>query len=347
MKWTLSEIAREVQGQIVGDGNLEIQGIASIEDAAKGEITFVASQKYVKEFSKSKASAFIIPEDLEAPANKSLIRTKNPYFTFLQTILLFHPPKPLMDKGIHPTAIIGEGTELGEDLAIGPYVVIGSKCRIGDGTVLMPGVVIDNNVTIGESCTIHANVSLIRGVSIGNRVVIHNGCVIGSDGFGFTPEGGKFHKIPQVGTVIIEDDVEIGANTTIDRATLKETRIKKGAKLDNLIMVGHNCMVGENTIMAGQAGLSGSTIIGNNVLIGGQVGFAGHTTVGDNAIVGAQSGITKDIPEGIMFSGSPGRPHVQELRMEAALVQLPNFMKEMKDLKKRVEKLEQERGEKC
>ena len=336
----LSEIASLIHGEVIGNGNVEIRDVAKIEDAQQGHITFLASLKYAKYLKDSKASAIITPRDFEAAGDIPIVRTENPYYAFMQTIALFHPPAPLIEKGIHPSAVIGERTELGKDLSIGPHVFIGRECRIGDGTVLMPSVVIGDGVHIGDGCVIHANVSLREKVVIGNRVVIHNGAVIGSDGFGFAPEAGIYHKIPQIGTVVIEDDVEIGANTTIDRATMGETIIKKGAKLDNLIQVGHNCTIGENTVIAGQAGLSGSTHIGKGVRVGGQVGFAGHLDVGDGAAVGAQSGVNKSIPPGLYVFGYPARPHMEEFRIQAVIKKLPQLQKELMDLKKKIRKSE-------
>ena len=343
----LAEIAARVGGEVIGNGEVEIAGVAKIEEAKKGEITFLANRKYAKFLKHTGASAVIVPEGINEAGGKPLLRARNPYFTFLKTVVLFYPPQPLLEKGIHKTAIIGEGTELGEDVSIGPYVVVGKECKIGDRTILMPGVVVGDNVTIGNDCVFHANVCLREKIVIGNRVVLHNGVVVGSDGFGFAPEGGKYYKIPQVGTVVIEDDVEIGANSTIDRATLGETRIKKGAKLDNLIQVGHNCTIGENTVIAAQTGLSGSTKIGNGVRVGGQVGFAGHMEIGDGAAVGAQAGVTKSVPPGVMVSGYPARPHREELRIEAIIQQLPQLFKEIKNLGKRLYKLEKQMREEC
>jgi UDP-3-O-[3-hydroxymyristoyl] glucosamine N-acyltransferase len=340
MRMKLSEIARNVGGEIIGNGEAEITGVAKIEEARQGEITFLANPKYAKFLETSNASAVIVPMDITDAGGKFLIRTKNPYYAFLQIVSLFHPSKPLIEKGIHKTAIIGEETDLGNDLSIGPYVVIGRRCRIGDGTVFLPGVVVGDDVIVGEGCTLHARVCLRERVVIGNRVIFHNGAVVGSDGFGFAPEEGRYYKIPQIGTVVIEDDVEIGANTTIDRATLGETRIKRGAKLDNLIQVGHNCTVGEDTVIAAQTGLSGSTHIGKGVRVGGQVGFAGHLNVGDAAAIGAQSGVSKSIPAGTTVFGYPARPHAEEFRIMVAQRRLPQVLKEMKELKERIQRLE-------
>ncbi len=337
----LSDIAAEFGGRVVGDDGVEISGVAKIEEAQEGEITFLANPKYTKFLNETKASAVIVPLDVTEAGDTPLIQAENPYFAFLKTVVLFHPPQPLIAKGIHPTAVIGEETEIGQDVSAGPYVVIGRRCRVGSGTVLMPGVVVGDDVRIGSDCVLHARVSIREKVILGNRVVIHDGTVVGSDGFGFAPEGGKYHKIPQVGTVVIEDDVEIGASTTIDRATLGETRIKRGAKLDNLIQVAHNCSIGEDTVIAAQAGLSGSTHIGSHVKIGGQVGFAGHLSVGDGAMVGAQSGIHKSVPSGQMVFGYPAKPHSEEFRIQAALRRLPQLLKEVKDLKQRIQGMEE------
>jgi UDP-3-O-[3-hydroxymyristoyl] glucosamine N-acyltransferase len=321
--------------------------VAKIEEAKTGDITFVANPKYVRFLSETKASAVIIPMDIAEPIDKPVIRSQNPYLAFMKVVSIFYPPKPLIETGIHPTAVVGEGTELGNELSIGAYVVIGRHCRIGDRTVIMPGAVLGDAVTVGTDSVVHANVCIREGVVIGNRVILHNGTVVGADGFGFAPEKGKYHKVPQVGTVVIEDDVEIGANTTIDRATLGETRIRQGAKLDNLIQIAHNCTIGENTVIAAQAGLSGSTHVGNGVRIGGQVGVAGHLDIGDFATLGAQAGVSRSVPSGTMVSGYPARPHREELRIEAVLHRLPELLKDIKALKERIEKMEQERKKEC
>ena len=340
MVMKLGEIAARLGGKVVGNEGIEIRGVAKIEEAREGEITFVANPKYAKFLNETKAAAVIVPMDMTGSGDIPLILTKNPYYAFLQTVSLFYPSEPLIEKGIHSTAIIGEKTQLDDDLSIGPHVVVGKRCRIGSRTVLMPCVVLGDDVVIGEDCVLHANVSIREKVVLGNRVTIHNGSVVGSDGFGFAPEEGKYYKIPQVGTVVIEDDVEIGANSTIDRATLGETRIKRGAKLDNLIQVGHNCTIGEDTVIAGQAGLSGSTHVGRNVRVGGQVGFAGHLHVGDNVTIGAQSGVSKSIPPGIMVFGYPAKPHMEEFRIQGAQKRLPQLIKEVKQLKERIRELE-------
>jgi UDP-3-O-[3-hydroxymyristoyl] glucosamine N-acyltransferase len=233
-------------------------------------------------------------------------------------------------------------------VSIGAYVVIGKDCIVGDRCTILPGVVLYEGVRVGSDCTLHANVSLRQGVQLGDRVILHNGVVLGSDGFGFTPDStGHYHKIPQVGIVLVEGDVEIGANTTIDRASLGETRIKKGVKLDNLIQIGHNCSIGENTVISAQTGMSGSTHIGKQVRVGGQAGFGGHLHIGDGAAIGAQAGVSKDVPEKIMVSGYPARPHQEELRMEAAARKMPQLLKDFKSLQRKIQELEEKLDKLC
>lgn len=346
MKKKLSEICDLIDGQLFGDGGVLISDVAKIEQAGEGQITFVSNPRYHQFIHDCNASAAIVSRDFNEKTDMAIIKVDDPYYAFLTVIQLFHPVQPFQDEGIHPTAII-ETSEIGKNVSIGSYVVVGKGCQIGDRTILMPGVVIGQNTTIGEDCLLHANVCVRENITIGNRVIVHCGTVIGSDGFGFAPVEGVYHKIPQIGTVVIEDDVELGANVTIDRATMGETRICKGAKLDNLIQVAHNCTIGENTVIAAQTGLSGSTHIGKGVRVGGQVGFAGHMTIGDGSAIGAQSGISKSMPPGIMVSGSPAQPHREEMRLEAARRKLPKLLKEIKDLKNRIEDLERKKGKEC
>jgi UDP-3-O-[3-hydroxymyristoyl] glucosamine N-acyltransferase len=343
----LGDIAEITGGVLAGDPSIFITGVAKIEEARPGEITFLANHKYAKHLGETRASALIVPDDMPGNFDKPVIRSKNPYLAFMKAVVVFHPPKPLIEKGIHSTAVIGENTELGTELSIGAYAVIGRRCRIGHRTIVMPGVILGDGAMVGDDCVLHANVCLREGVVLGNRVILHNGTVVGSDGFGFALDGGKYHKIPQVGTVVIEDDVEIGSNTSIDRATLGETRIKRGTKMDNLIQIAHNCSVGEDTVIAAQVGIAGSTVIGNNCRIGGQAGFAGHIKVGDNTTVGGGSGVLRPVSGNTMVSGFPARPHRDELHVQAAMHKLPELLKELKQLKERIQKLEQELKKEC
>ena len=347
MALTLSEIARIAGGELVGDGAIQIRGVARIEEAGEGDLSFLVNARYARYLNESRVAALIVPHKLSLDLPIPLIRAENPYFAFLKVVSVFYPPKPLIEKGIHPTAVIPKSALIGKNVSIGAYVVIGEDCQIGDGSVILPGAVLGNRVVVGRDCLLHANVSIREDVHMGDRVILHNGVVLGSDGFGFTFEDGRYVKIPQVGTLVVQDDVEIGANTAIDRAMLGETRICKGAKLDNLVQIGHNCTVGEHTVISGQTGLSGSTHIGRYVRIGGQAGFAGHLKVGDKAAIGAQAGVSKDVPESTMVSGYPAKPHREELHIEAAVSRLPELLRAFKELQNRVRDLEEKLRKLC
>ncbi|MDZ7330436.1 MAG: UDP-3-O-(3-hydroxymyristoyl)glucosamine N-acyltransferase [candidate division KSB1 bacterium] len=338
MELSLAEIASLVQGELEGDGSIIIRGVAKIETASPGEITFLSNPKYAKYVETTQAAAILVSHDFPA-TDRPVIRTKNPYFAFLKVLQVFHPPLVTVAEGVHPTAIVDATAQLGKNVRIGPRVVIDRDCKIGDEVVIHPGVVLGPEVEIGHHTLIYANVTVRERVKIGSNVIIHSGTVIGSDGFGFAREGQQYFKIPQVGTVIIEDDVEIGANCAIDRATLGATVIHRGAKLDNLIQVAHNVEIGENTVIAAQTGISGSTKIGKNVMIGGQVGFVGHIEIGDNTVIGAQSGVSKSLPQNSTYFGYPARPMMQAKREEAALRRLPDLLKRVSELEARLESL--------
>ena len=338
MAITIAQIAELLGGSVDGDGSAEITGLAKIEEATSGQLSFIANPKYTKFIETTHATAILV--DLDFPqSDKTLIRIQNPYFAFLKMAEHFYVQEPQVNIGIHHTAVIGKDSEIGEKCAVGAHVVIGKKCKIGRDTVIYPGVVIGDAVEVGEKSIIYANVSIREKCRIGNKVIIHPGAVIGSDGFGFAFENGVYHKLPQMGNVVIEDDVEIGANTTIDRATLGETRIKQGAKIDNLVQIAHNVQVGENTVIAAQTGLSGSAKVGKNVKIGGQAGFVGHIEIGDNALIGAQSGVTKSVPDNAFISGYPARPHMKAKREEASLAKLPDLLKKIRLLESKLEKV--------
>lgn len=338
MELSLAEIAKLVQGDLEGNGAITIHGVAKIEEATKGEIAFISNPKYVKYIESTKASAVLVSQDFPG-TERPIIRTQNPYLSFLKILRIFHPSKEMLAKGIHSSAIIDGSTKIGANIRIGAGVVIEKYCSIGDNVTIYPNVVIGQEVEIGNNTLIYANVSLREQVRIGNDVIIHSGTVVGSDGFGFAREGQQYHKIPQVGTVIIEDDVEIGANCAIDRATLGATIIRKGVKLDNLIQVAHNVEIGENTVIAAQTGISGSTRIGKNVMIGGQVGFVGHIELGDNTTIGAQSGVSKSLPPNSVYFGYPAKPIMQAKREEAALRKLPELLKRIAALEAKLDDL--------
>jgi len=340
--YTLSEIALRTGAELRGSGSITITGVAPIESASEGEITFLGNRRYRRFLSTTRASAVIVPPDLSGEVKGAALISHNPYLCLSRVIKLFHPRPEGLPTGIHPTALIGEGTHLGEDVAIGPYVVIGNGCSVGDRTVICAGSVIGDRVSVGSDTIIYPNVTVGPRTVIGSRVILHPGAVLGADGFGFTFEGGVHHKIPQVGHVVVEDDVEIGANSAVDRATLGVTRIGRGTKIDNLVQVGHNVTIGENTVISGQAGISGSTRIGSGVWIGGQAGFIGHIEVGDGAMVGAQAGVTKSISPKSVVSGYPARPHAISKRIEAAQAKLPELLKKIREQEKRIESLERE-----
>lgn len=335
MAYRLAEIAAWVDAVIDGDETLEITGLAKIEEAGAGQLSFIANPRYEKYIHETGASAVLVAGDFPA-CDKTLLRCADPYYAFLQVVERLYGGPPALPAGLHPSAVLGEGCEIGPGCAIGPLVVLGRNCRLGPRVQLHPGVVLGDGVEVGEDSVLYANVAVRERCRIGARAIVHCGAVIGSDGFGFAFKEGRYHKIPQTGIVIVEEDVEIGANTTIDRATLGATVIHAGVKLDNLIQVAHNVEIGSHTAIAAQAGISGSSKVGAYVRMGGQVGISGHLHVGDRVVLGGQAGVTKDIPEGQFYSGYPARPHMQAMREEAGLVRLPELLKRVKQLEKAV-----------
>lgn len=337
--YTLEKIASQIGGTLHGDGTMKIDGVAEIATATASQITFLANPKYKPMLESSSAGAVIIDGNADVEPEIPYIVAPNAYFGFLQAFLLFNPPQTLLEPGIHDTAVIEESAEIGKNVTIGANCYIGAGVKIGDNSRILPNCVILNNSEIGSDCLLYPSVGVREGCRIGKRVIIHNGAVIGSDGFGFAPWQGRFHKIPQVGTVIIEDDVEVGANVTIDRATLGETIIKSGVKLDNLVHIAHNVTVGEHTVMAAQAGISGSTKIGKHVMIGGQVGTVGHISIGDGAQIAARSGIAKEVEPNVQLFGAPAKPIMRAKRIEAVINNLPELAKRVRKLEKALEKL--------
>lgn len=336
---TLKELAELIGGTVVGDGDVEIHRVAGIDSAKPGEITFLANPKYLPLLQSTQASAVMVMPGVGAPGVPLLV-CPNPYLAFAKVLTALHVAKPEY-RGIMEGAFVDPEAKIAEGVTIYPGCVIGKNVSVGSGTTLYPGVLLYDNVTVGEDCLIHAGTVVRERCRIGNRVIVQPKAVIGSDGFGFAPDGSSYFKIPQVGIVVIEDDVEIGANCCLDRAALGETRIGRGTKLDNLVQIAHNVKIGADSIIVAQVGIAGSTEIGKHCTLGGQVGVAGHIKVGDNTMVGAQSGISGNMAGGEVVSGTPAIPHRDWLKAATSFSKLPEMRKEIKRLKKQVEELQE------
>lgn len=338
--FTLGQLADLLGCQLMGDPRIEISGIGTVEKAGPREITFLANPTYAPKVKRTRAAAIIAAAPLE---NTPTLVSSNPYFDFARALALFYkPPKP--PPGIHPTASIAASAVVGPNPSIGAYAVIGGDTSIGANAVLHPHVVIYEGCTIGDDFTAHSHVSVREFTRIGHRVTLQNGVIVGGDGFGFAKgSDGRQHKIVQSGVTVIEDDVEIQTLTSVDRATLGETRVKRGAKIDSLCQIGHACVVGEDNIICGQTGLAGSTVLEENVIMAGQTGSSGHLTIHKNAIVWAQSGVGHDVPEGAVLSGSPAFDSRVWLRASAAYSRLPELLRTVRALERRVAELEKEK----
>lgn len=335
----LSEIAKLIGGELCGDGNTLIRGICGIKEAKLGDLTFVANSKYLPLIKETRASAVITAEDV-ASGRKPIIRTNNPSLAFAKLVSIFAPAVEAHPQGVSPQAILGKKVKLGKGVAIQAFVVVEDEAEIGDRTILYTGCYVGRKTRLGNDCVIYPHVTVRENVEIGHRVVVHSGTVIGSDGFGFATVQGVHHKIPQIGTVIIEDDVEIGANVTIDRARFEKTTIGKGTKIDNLVQIAHNVVTGQNCILVAQSGISGSTVLGNNVVLAGQAGVVGHITIGDNVMVGAQAGVSKSIPANTSVWGTPAKSLARAKRVNAAMQRLPELHQTVEEMRKRLGALE-------
>jgi len=326
----LSQIASALNARIEnGSPNTEITGLNGIEQAGPGELTFVSNPKYAAAARLTKASAVIVAEDFPA-ISTAMLRAKDPYLAFARALELFHQPLRYA-PGVHPTAVVHPSAKIGRNAHLGPYVVIDENVEIGDNAVLLAHVVIYRGVKIGNNFFAHANAVVRENCRIGNNVLLQNGVVIGSDGFGFAKDkDARWHKIPQPAPVVIEDDVEVQANSCIDRASVGETRIRRGVKIDNLVQVGHGSQVGEDGLLCSQVGLAGSTEIGKRVILTGQVGVVGHCKVGDDAIVTPQSGVAHDIAAGAIVSGAPAVDHKLWLKYSALLAKLPEMARALR-----------------
>ncbi|MBA2479643.1 MAG: UDP-3-O-(3-hydroxymyristoyl)glucosamine N-acyltransferase [Planctomycetes bacterium] len=341
MRVTVRDIAGVVGGSIIGDADQLVTGISSLTEAASGDISFLANPKYAPYLAETKATAVLVASAQETgrPIPVQIV-VANPDFAFATVVATFGPKAVPPPTGVHPTAIVGERVRLGSGVAIGAYVVIGDDAQIGEQTVLYPHVYVGNEARIGANCLIYPQVSIRERCRLGDRVIIHPGAVVGSDGFGYATVEGVHHKIPQVGVVIVEDDVEIGANTTIDRARFGKTSIGKGTKIDNLVQIAHNVEIGRHCFLVSQAGVAGSTRLGNHVTLAGQCGLAGHLTIGDQAVVTGQSGVSKSVPPKMVVRGSPAQEFKTAQATEIAVRRLPNTQAQVKDLLARVAELE-------
>ena len=335
---TLGALATLVDGEVEGDPTVGIAGIAGITDAGAGDITFVAQRKYLRALKTSQASAVILDRSL--PADRPAIRVAQPYQAFATLLTFFHP-RPQLQPGIHTSVALGQRVHLGQDVTLFPFVTLGDDVSIGDRVVLHPGVCVGVGSSIEADTVLYANVTLYDRVAVGRRVIIHAGAVLGADGFGYAQgSDGRHHKIPQVGGVRVEDDVEIGANVCIDRATLGETLIRRGSKIDNLVHVAHNVEVGEDNLLLAQVGISGSCRLGAHVTLAGQVGLRDHVQIGDHATVIAQSGIAQDVQPRTVMSGTPAIPHNLWRRVQAATPRLPELLRTVAALEERLATLE-------
>ena len=346
---TLADVAKFVGGEVVGDDSTELAGVAGIKEARAGELTFVSNPRYTRCVADTSASAVVVSRSYATgarPDGTSLIVVDDPYDAFARAMTLFAPEGDIVSEGVHPSAVVAESATLGEGVSIGANVAVMDDAAIGNGTSIHAGSFVGRSVTLGRDATIYPNVTIRHGCVLGERVIVHSGTVIGSDGFGFALSSCAHTKVPQIGNVVIEDDVEIGANVCIDRATLGSTRVSRGSKIDNLVQVAHNVEIGEGSIVVAQVGISGSTKVGRGVILAGQAGIVGHIEIGDGAMVAAQAGVTKSVPAGERVSGYPARKHSAAKRLYALIEHLPRLVGKVRGLESRISKLEDamERG---
>lgn len=337
---TLGELAELVGGELQGDASTRITGVSVVESAREGDIVFVEKETLLSHALDSPASAIIASRNAQL-VSKPAIVTEHPRHAFARIMQLL-AQKPPASGGIDPSICMGSGVEVGQGVSIGPMTIIGNNVKLGDRVCIGPLCCIGDDSVLGDDCTIYAQVTIQHEITLGNRVTIHSGCVIGTDGFGYFQENGEHQKMPQIGTVTIEDDVEIGANSTIDRGTIGPTRIGRGTKIDNLVQVAHNVQIGEKCIICAQTGISGSTTIGNGVVAGGQAGIGDHMTIGDGTVVAARGGVIGDLPAGSFVSGYPAGPHREKMKVEAAIRRVPDLLKTVRELSRTVESMQSE-----
>ena len=335
MTFTVKELAALSGGKLVGDSTLKITGAASLSEATPGEISFFTDRKYIGLLRKTRASAIFVPLDFAEPVNAAQIRVSNPTKAFEQVLLKFTPERITFAPGIHPNAVVDPSAQLGQRVSIQPLAVIEPDTKIGDDTIIGAGSYVGHETVIGPACHIYPNVTIRERSRIGSRVIIHSGAVIGADGFGFEMVDGRHQKILQLGMVQIDDDVEIGANTTVDRARFGRTWIQQGVKIDNLVQIAHNVVIGKNSVIVAQTGISGSTRVGERVIMGGQVGIVGHLEIADGSMIAAQSGITKNLPGGVWF-GSPAVPFPEAKQQIVWIHRLGKLFARVKEIEKKL-----------
>ncbi len=351
MEKTLQELSEHVGGTVIGDPSIKIRGVMAIDDAQEGYITFISNDKYIKKINTTKASAIIVSPKLKAQnlflpqkTERNLLVCNNPYLAFAKLVQLLMHKQPAYTKGIDSSARIDKSAVIGQDVSINPYVTIGKNTRIGSRVVLYPCVYIGDDCDIGDDSVLHPNTVIYHETVIGKRVTIHSNTVIGSSGFGYAPDGQSYFRIPQVGVTIIEDDVDIGANTTVNRAVMGETIIRKGTKIDSQVVISHNVEIGENSLIVSHVGIAGSAKIGRHVTLAGGSGVVGHVQVGDNVTVGGYSGVINDIPNNETYLGAPALPIKRMRRCYVIFEKLPELKEYIKTLEKRIKQLEERNG---
>lgn len=346
MEFSAKQIAEFIQGRVEGDENASVHDFAKIEEGREGCISFLSNPKYTHFIYDTKSTIVLIDEsvELEHPVSATLIRVKSAYEAVAKLLQLYESMKP-KKKGIDCLAFVSPKAQVGENVYIGPFAYIGDGAVIGDGCQIYPHVNIGDGVKVGEDCLFYPNVTIYHGCRVGNNVILHAGCVIGADGFGFAPSANGYDKIPQIGIVTIEDDVEIGANTCIDRSTMGSTYVRKGVKLDNLVQIAHNTDIGANTVMSSQVGVAGSTKVGEWCMFGGQVGLAGHITIGNKVFLGAQSGVPGSIKDGQQLIGTPPMEQRAYFKSHAIFRRLPDMYKQMNEMQKTIDALKAKLGE--
>ena len=339
---TLGELARAIGGRVTGAEDTVISGVSSLEQARPGDLAYVDGDRFVKTALNSKAAAFVVAQPLSGLPRPQLAAA-NPKYAFARLVQQFFT-SPYKARGIAQQISQGTGVQIGPDASIWPFVTLGDRVKIGARVTLYPGVFVGDDSVVGDDCLLYPNVTIRERCTIGQRVIIHSGTVIGSDGFGYVQHEGRHQKIPQIGTVVIEDDVELGANVAVDRATFGQTIIRRGTKVDNLVQIAHNVTVGEHNILVAQVGIAGSTTLGSHVVVGGQAGLSDHIEVGDRVMIAARSGVNRSLTGDQIVSGTPAMPHEVSIKAQAVVPRLPELRQQVRDLERRVRELESRAG---